>query len=350
MMNCNTFRSRMQEYMEGGISYDLKLAMDRHLMQCEKCSTIYKQECSGEDAFRDYFELDGVSLNRISDSVMKNIDKAKYKNPGKKKLYYSFRTNSGRYLTAACLFLAIVVIAPIILQDRDYFKLNPKTTIVQNQDQSKDNGVKFAGAPEENASADAKAKDSSAINNLIVNKKLIKTSMDKAPDFHTPWKSYSDGTLSACVEGKSEDAQEEGIGYIVLYDKATNKYVSFKEDAAENSKQFTPMKVEWWDAKNLLVTYGLAYGTLSFGGDLYLLNIEDGSFIPVYERNNDKLQVTNVVKKDNELMLNMLIYDDNAFMKSHGEKWKITGFDASFSKPYYLYNEKGEKLQELNSK
>ncbi|MFP8783152.1 DUF4652 domain-containing protein [Planococcus plakortidis] len=72
----------------------------------------------------------------------------------------------------------------------------------------------------------------------------------------------------------------ETIGKIYRYDLDTHKKSILVEF---NDEKLVPKDVVWLDEGNLAVILGMAFGTISIGGDIYTYNIETEKFKRVTE-------------------------------------------------------------------
>lgn len=88
-----------------------------------------------------------------------------------------------------------------------------------------------------------------------------------------------DRQLAACID----PFEFEMIGEILLFQGDNNTATSKLTLNQEELPQFTPKQVSWYDNSHLLVVVGFAYGTVTRGGDLYLVDITDGSSQLVYK-------------------------------------------------------------------
>jgi hypothetical protein len=159
-------------------------------------------------------------------------------------------------------------------------------------------------------------KDSSSENTI----KFAKNNLGKDvnPKFSTEWKDSLNKKLSVCIEGKGPDAIEEGIGKIYVKDLETGEKWSL--DIVQDEEQNSPKFVEWLDDENVAVIIGHGYGTIAVGGDLYKLNVKTCEVKGIYNANTLNQQVTSVKKVNDKLELQLLVYDDDDFIKSHTEK------------------------------
>ncbi len=143
----------------------------------------------------------------------------------------------------------------------------------------------------------------------------------------TPWKKSNNNMYSSTIEGKGENAKEEGIGKVYLKEIQTNKVWLLKINEVKDQK--SPKYLEWIDDENLLVIIGHGYGTISKGGNLYCINIKNDTIIPIYEAKDDKNEVMSVEKVNNNLgktslILKINVYEDDNFTKSHKEEITIS--------------------------
>lgn len=161
-------------------------------------------------------------------------------------------------------------------------------------------------------------------------------------DFNTPWKSSEDGTYSASIEGKGEDALEEGQGKIIV--KGKNKIICFQ---IKNNPKKSPRFVEWADNENLLVIIGSSSGTVSKGGNLYMLNINTEKVYLVLKTPSDKQQIMSVQKNDDKLNLKINVYDDDVYNKSHVEEWTLESFNTNLNKKMQVKDSNGKIILEI---
>lgn len=148
------------------------------------------------------------------------------------------------------------------------------------------------------------------------------------PQFATEWIKSSDGSVSACIEGKGSEAKEEGIGKIVIKDSKNNKTVFELKD---KSNQQSPLYINWWNNENLLVVIGSGYGTVSKGGNLYIINIKSGKSAAVVETKDSKKQVVNAQKDNNDLKYEVAVFEDDNFVKYHMENKILSDYSEKMS-------------------
>lgn len=148
------------------------------------------------------------------------------------------------------------------------------------------------------------------------------------PKFGTPWVKNPSGKKSASIEGKGQEAKEEGIGKIIIKDSDNNK-VFF--ELSDKSKQQSPLSICFWDDENILVTIGLGYGTVTMGGNLYVLNINSGKSAVIEDTKDPKKQIANVRKDGNNLKYDIIVYEDDNLMKYHVENKVLTDYNEKMN-------------------
>ncbi|QGU96449.1 DUF4652 domain-containing protein [Clostridium bovifaecis] len=153
-----------------------------------------------------------------------------------------------------------------------------------------------------------------------INIKFAKHQLEKnaEPKFSTSWQDSINKKVSVCIEGKGPDALEEGIGKIYVRDLISGERWSL--DIVNGEEQNSPKFIEWLDDENIIVIVGLGYGTVSVGGSLYKLNVNTAEISEVYNASIPKQQVVSAKKVNDKLELQLLVYDDEDFIKSHTEK------------------------------
>lgn len=138
--------------------------------------------------------------------------------------------------------------------------------------------------------------------------------------FHNGWKSSPSAEQQATIDGRGEEAIEEGQGVLVIQNKKTNvsKLYSIK---GELGTQITPKYVEWIDEDRVYVIVGFAYGTVSKGGNLYELNLTDNSVKPAIDNLKEHEEIVSI--KQNTLgtfTYKKHIYDDDNVSVGHFEE------------------------------
>lgn len=150
--------------------------------------------------------------------------------------------------------------------------------------------------------------------------KFTKQQLDKnvQPEFATSWMNSPNKKLSVCIEGKGPDASEEGVGKIYAKDLSSGEKWSLEIMPSE--EQNTPKFIQWIDDENVISIVGLGYGTVAVGGNLYKINIRTGKTTVLYDTKTPKVQVISAKKVSNKIEIQLLVYDDNEFTKTHTDK------------------------------
>ncbi|MBC2579612.1 DUF4652 domain-containing protein [Clostridium sp. DJ247] len=176
--------------------------------------------------------------------------------------------------------------------------------------------------------------------------KIVKQQLEKGSKarFNTPWKSSPSGTYSACVEGKGPEAIEEGVGQIFVKNNSGDIF-SFK---IQDNEKISPKFIQWADGENLLVVIGSAHGTVSKGGNLYLLNVNSGKMFTVLEIPDKKQEIMSVEKNNDSLKLKVNVYDDNNYNKSHTENWTVSSFNINLNNKMQVKNSEGKVIFTIN--
>ncbi|MCY6354672.1 DUF4652 domain-containing protein [Clostridium sp. ZS2-4] len=239
-----------------------------------------------------------------------------------------------KYKEIACLMLSVVFISSIIAftgcsknkNQIENTKLSTdKNQIADSNDTDKKTQDENVKPNEENTKnepvGDDKKDAGEDMSRTEENKvKFVKHQLAKSvePEFGTPWKNSINKKLSVCIEGKGPDAEEEGIGKIYVRDLSTG--VKWSLEIIEGENQNSPKSIEWIDDENIISIVGLGYGTVAMGGNVYKINVKTAETTLLYDTKSQKKQVISVKKVGNKLELQILVYDDEEFIKNHTEK------------------------------
>ena len=345
-MNCGTFRKKLDDYMEDNVSFDIRDAMDDHLNKCEGCKKIYEENILIDSMFKKALSAEGINFERSRENILNNIDKNRYSKNPIKKLYFNIKKNKMQYLSCAAVLAFILVAIPHIskIQNMQVAKnskmeVQSKKSVISNESLSVnfgDNNVSRSASPTTSKLKDTEVNKEDKVKKEVYMPKFYKTEIKdffREGALSSPWKNSPDKIYSACVAGKGEEFQEEGIANIFLMDYLTKKVWSFDiiKDPLDK-EQSTPKAFEWWDNENLLIVIGPGFGTVTRGGDLYLLNIQKGDVSLIYKmpRGEDKSikeEIMSIQKINKDLLLMVNVYDDDNYTKSHTEKWLMRNFD-----------------------
>lgn len=102
--------------------------------------------------------------------------------------------------------------------------------------------------------------------------------------------------------------QWETVGSIFLYDYQTNSLTELLR-ADQIEAQSTPKGIWWYKDDYLLAIIGYAYGTVSVGGDLYLINVETGNPRRILGL-NEYQEVKNIRLDDQYIYLEIAQFDE----------------------------------------
>lgn len=233
------------------------------------------------------------------------------------------------YLMLSVLFISSIISFTGCSKNKDKVENTKVTTdkneIVDSKDTDKkteDENVKSDAKDTKNESGgDVKEEAGEDISKAEENKvKFVKHQLEKSvePEFGTAWKNSINKKISACIEGKGPDAEEEGIGKIYVQDLSTGVKWSLEVIAGEN--QNSPKSIEWIDDENIISIVGLGYGTVAMGGNVYKINVKTGETTLLYDTKSLKKQVISAKRVENKLELQILVYDDEELIKNHTEK------------------------------
>lgn len=219
---------------------------------------------------------------------------------------------------------------------------NNETTSSQKSDSEKNTSSEQVNQKKQEAKPQTRSTNTKSSSTI----KFAKEQLDKSekPKFSTSWEDSTNGTYRACIEGKGEEASEEGTGKIFV--KNTNGN-NFTYEVIGNNK-ISPRDIEWVDDENLLVVIGSSQGTVSKGGNLYMLNVSTGNVSTIIETADKKQQIMSAKKANNNISLKVTIYEDDNYNKSHIENWTIYSFDSSLNKSMEVKNSEGKVLYTIN--
>ena len=126
--------------------------------------------------------------------------------------------------------------------------------------------------------------------------KILSTS---EPTFNTQWKTNEFGTGSICIDGRGEDAIEEGEGTIFLKTNGSLYKIKMKSD----DNLYTPVYVEWVSEDEFVVQTAPKYGTVRTGGKIYKLNVNDLTPNVIYDLKENELMVDTYQLDENRLRI-----------------------------------------------
>jgi hypothetical protein len=310
-MNCSTFKKKLFDYMEDNVVYDMKEAMDSHLNTCESCRKLYEEEKSLDDTFIDAFKIDNINFTSSRSSIIKSIDKNKYSSP-RHKFTNHLRKYSIRYAASAAVLAFTLLSMPYISKIGDgqfnVAKGNGSFGILKI-DTDEGNNPGFVGT------AEITEDD---INSNIVEPNIFTHKEVYIPKFVKrdriqpieeklilPWVTSPDGTMEATVDGRDLEI----IGNIII--KGVQDNTLSEMYLIDNDRQYSPTFVQWFDNQYLLTVVGFGMGTVSKGGDLYLVNVDTGKSTMIYETIGFNEEIIRVEKGEGTLQLKVRVFTDH---------------------------------------
>lgn len=342
-MNCKTFVKKLPEFMENTMIYDMKDAMEKHMNSCEECKRAYEAEKSLDEMFINALQVEDMKFSSARNEIMKGIDQNRYGKSPLNKVKYGLRKFRWQLASSAAILAIAFTALPFIGGMSSNDNTGPGNVAMYTTEDSGPN-MKSAEAAREmlptvedapkqemsitgfDAPNSAFAADSHAANELY-QPIFERTDIEKAVklDFATPWKKSPEGTIEVSISGKGVNAAEEGIAELVFTNKKDGSF--WKLSLLENeSKQFTPMAVEWYDNDRLLVVIGFGHGTVTAGGDLIVLDVNSGKAVNLYPVNSKdvKNQVTSAIRNGNTIEVNVRLYEDDNMVSYKEEKRILT--------------------------
>lgn len=339
-MDCSVFKKKLPDLVEDNLSYDIKEAMLKHIKECEECRNIYEQELSIDKAMQIGLLVEPHSFRSLRGDIMKNIDKKRYgRNPFKKFIYH-LNKYRGTYTSIAAFVVVAVFITPYIAK-MGFGSSMKKAASFESANKASKSIV--SGSTTQDLSIDTPkvaSKESAAATETSGKPTVYLPKFEKKemPDdfkvsFGTAWKNSTDKQYGASIEGKGDKAQEEGIGSIIVKDLKNDKQYSF-ELVNNEVNQFSPLALEWINDEKLLIIVGSGYGTISHGGDLFILDINKNETQKVNTQEvikiDQKVPITKILsvninaKKELVVEFEYLVYEDSNNTKMHTEKASIT--------------------------
>lgn len=114
MIGCDVFKKKLQLFLEGMLSDSEKSHMEGHKRECQDCSRLYDEEKAVDMILTDALLNDGIEFKSRRESVLKSIDKNRYKEKAGNKLWFYFRRNLAAYMTSVILVVICVFSYPAI--------------------------------------------------------------------------------------------------------------------------------------------------------------------------------------------------------------------------------------------
>jgi len=337
-MNCNIFKKRLEDYVLGNISSDLKIALDKHLEECESCRSLYEEEVKIDKTFKSVLSIDGIEFNSSRANIINSIDKNRYSKKTSNKVLYNFRKYKNRYLSYAAVATVMILFIPMMLRGflRENYNLgvSEKSTasaelktnsLGKSKGNSGDASEKTLSMNKSDGSTPNQAIGTEAADNEKNSPLQFQSSIitkQALPNLQLKWKNSTDGKTSATIDAIPGGDVDFGIHAIYIKNIKTNKIVKY--EVINDKTQNTLRNIEWWDNEHLIVVTGFGYGTISYGSGVYSLDINTGKFSRLYRIKDEKYQILDVKKEGNDLTLQLLIYDDETYNAHHSGVGKMT--------------------------
>jgi hypothetical protein len=347
-MKCNVFRKRLEDYIMGDIPSELKSSLENHMDGCDRCKAIYEEEFRIDTSFKMALSIEGIEFNSSRTNIISAIDINRYSKRKSNKILYNFKKYKNRYLSYAVAVIAMIVFIPMILNNfnggsyKSEGVTENKKSIYKAEDKAI-NGSMPEISTKNKAKADEKQgeiayyKATTNIGNHLMEFKSTIVENKELPDYEIVWKNSLDGKKSAAIDTMAERDADFGIHVIYVNDKKTNQIIRYE---VVKDTQYTIRNIEWWDNEHLIVVTGFAYGTVSYGSDVYSLTVNTEKFSTLYQVKDEKQQIIGVQKVKNDLILQLIIYEDENYNVSHKAVGKIDILDINKPAVMQITNEK----------
>lgn len=333
-MNCNTFRNRLSDYLENSMIFEMKQAMEKHLCECESCKRLYEEEKQLDEMLKEALKVDDIKFNSSRASIIKNIDKNRYKPSAANKVKFHLIKHKLKYTSYAAALTVILFSVPMISRliginsgiknesiafdttegkramksaspNAEMFSMEVADSgMVAESAEASDKGDALSQSQIQENTA-LKSADS-AQEEYVPKFKRIDINESSEAEFATKSIASPDGKLRAQLEGRGEAAADEGIANIFITADDNKKW---KLELIDNIKH-TPMFLMWIDNENLLATIASeAYGHATHGGNVYMINANTGKSVLVYKTSSMNRKVSAIYKEDNSLRF-VVKYDE----------------------------------------
>lgn len=353
------FNKKLNNFIEGDLSGEMIVAMEKHKSECEFCNDLYNAEVSMDNNFKSAFNISEIVLESSRLNIIAAIDKNRYGKNNFRKLYYRAINNKIKILTIAAMFA--ICIFTVKLATTTNFSFSSKSSAI--------NANKVAGVSDKMRIANSTASTSDVSDStnsgspeaplnakrstvemkpgkLTESKDSINFSFTKnelnssfKPVLYSSWKNSQSKLYSACIEGKLQGDVDFGIVNICIKDLKSNKYTLLKIYTWENidsskfldasdtvtsslmkksiNNDYTPKFLQWVDNDRIMVVVGFAYGTVRKGGNIYLLNVRTGELSVVYKTGTVLEEVKSFDFKNGQLKMILNVFENEDLMDSH---------------------------------
>lgn len=131
-------------------------------------------------------------------------------------------------------------------------------------------------------------------------------------DLLAPFKKIDNTIYECAVEYKDSIPYEEGFSTVYIKNTKNNTYKAFKFKSAQPNAQITALKVACGSGDTLYIITGSAFGTLSYGGSVYSLDVNTCKTKLVAPPFNSSEQIVDAKLDGNKLNLTCYLFDDEA--------------------------------------
>lgn len=390
-MNCSIFTENLEAYIARDIPEDLALMMDEHILECETCRELYKEEILLENAITEALSLEDVILESQKDKIMNRVDKNKYKittnNIEKVNKMRYFKITAP--IAAAILFIILInptkifenfesksnslkqensissqdikdAVNPsnnIVMKDKE--ETNSKKTAdlkegsnleeketsieksnnISKKDIIKDNTKNQLNNRQETSSKiendkaidTSKENDNEPINNFVDDNKNLEMQVK----FH---KNYvNDKEIVKSLGGGIKSPNDKFIASIKksdiylekIYIKDLIKNETWSLETNINDKKSLPNYIEWWDDEKLFVVIRDKKDDY-LTEKLYMLNVNNGIAYKVYTLSDSNRSIIDINKiDDNDIELKVRINPNDNQDKDYMESYIIHNIKSS---------------------
>lgn len=317
-MDCKVFNNKLEDMQKGILIDEMEEAMNKHMEKCFNCNKINETENNMTNTFSDYFNIDKIEYKSSRNEIMKRINKGKYTKSPINKIKHILLRNKRKYLGTAAGVILLFIMLPFLNNMSSLGNGSMKTDMkAEMKDTAKGIGT-------ENKESIEVLDNLSKVNYYKIKKEEALVMISE--DFNsTKAVSSPDNKRRAMIYGKGYEIQEEGYSKVILQDLIKDEYYII--EANDIGKQITVKSVLWKDNNSILAIIGMAYGTVTKGGNLYNLNLNTKEISLIYETKDKKTEVTKIEKiNDGEYYIFLNEYTDNDLTKSktYQEKIKIS--------------------------
>lgn len=314
-MKCDQCKDKLNEYIEGNLSVDMDKEIEKHLLTCESCKSIYEEDKEEYELFKNEFNFDGIEFRDSLENIMGSIDKDKYK--GKRGFFIKYKkVLSG---IAAMLVIAVVSI-PVVSNIINQQTINPKAARISSGEVPKDNQNDVDNA------YGTVLNDESGLERVY---DLEIVSEDTVLKDNDNYINSDDKRFSMAIQGKGQGASEEGIGIIYIKDNDAADDLVEKYYVREDNQE-SPLSVYFYDNTHILIVHGHGYGTLCNGTSIIMIDLATGEQRLIAKVAEDSVErYQSVAKERDNLIINKIVYTDDSLNESVEEKEVIEDFKVN---------------------